>query len=100
MGQLVYVGSPHEIAKGKLAWIIFGGLLGVGSCIDVHASEFIACKWFPRKPCALLFKENGARALHFNANGNDGSNEQEKKAGYAGTDNIEKALENAVVSIA
>lgn len=61
--KLVDVGLPHEVAKGKLAWVVLRSLCQVGILVDVHRAEFNALEGLAVDARSVLTEEDGAGAL-------------------------------------
>lgn len=61
--KLVDVGLPHEVSKGKLAWVVLRSLCQVGILVHVHRAEFNALEGLAVDARSVLTEEDGAGAL-------------------------------------
>ena len=96
LGQLVDIGLAHEVAKGKLARVVLGGLHQVGILIDMHRAELVAIEVAAVDACSGLFEEDGPGTLDVNGQGDEGNKRQEAQQHARGDHDVKRTLDKLV----
>lgn len=96
--ELIDIGLAHELAKRELAWVVLGGLQGVGLVVDMHRTELIAFERMSVETCTVLDKEQGTGTLHLDDQGNNRQEGQQHQTGKGAHDDVEGALQEFVLN--
>ena len=96
--ELIDIRLAHELAKRELAWVVLGGLQGVGLVVDMHRTELIAFERMSVETRTVLDKEQGTGTLHLDDQGDNRQEGQQHQTGKGTHDDVEGALQEFVLN--
>ena len=94
--QLVDVGLAHEVAEGKLARVVLGGLYQVGIFVNMHGTELVAHELLAVHPRSCLLEEQRAGTLNLDDEPDDRNEWNDEQQGKRRHNQVEGALDKAV----